>query len=271
MAEVPEVPVGTSVTCPLFRYHPPTLAQAIATLDNMYPGRFNLGVGTGEALNEAHFVDEWPDWGTRASMLVESIDVMRTLWTTDEYVGYDGNHYQYDAIKLYTRPKASIDIHWAAWGPQSCRLAGEHADHLLSVGPPEMFADRVIPGFETGIERSGRRLQSVDVSAEMAANYGDPDALVDEIRDCGEYIPDETELDTPDPRETQAVADERLATMSDAAVADASNITDDPDDFVDLIERYAEAGVTRVIVGSQCGDPEATIEVFEDHVIPRFA
>jgi len=135
MNEIPDVPVGTSVTCPTMRYRPPLIAQAVATLDNMYPDRFHLGVGVGEALNEAHFVEEWPDWGTRAGMLIEAIEVMRDLWNSEDYVSYDGDHFEYDGIKLYTPPRKKIDVHWAGWGPTSCRYAGRFADHLLTPRP----------------------------------------------------------------------------------------------------------------------------------------
>lgn len=154
MSEIPDVPVGTSVTCPMLRYRPPLLAQAIATLDNMFPGRIHLGVGTGEALNEAHFIDgEWPAWGARAGMLIETIDLMRKLWTAEEYVRHDGQYFTYDAIKLYTQPKTNVDIHWAAWGPQSCQAAGEYADHLITAASPEQIAEQLVPNLETGLER----------------------------------------------------------------------------------------------------------------------
>jgi G6PDH family F420-dependent oxidoreductase len=272
MSEVPEVPVGTSVTCPMLRYRPPLLAQMVATLDNMFPGRLHLGVGTGEALNEAHFVEgEWPDWGTRAGMLIETIDLLRDLWNSTEYVAHDGKYFTYDGIKLYTRPKEPIDVHWAAWGPQSCRAAGEYADHLLTATSPENIAENIVPNFETGLERAGRSLADAEVTTEMFASVGDPEALVAEIRERGEYIPDESELDTPDPRAVQAVADERLAEMSDEEIREANSITDDADEIVAKLERYEEAGVDRVLVGSTCGDPRATIETFADDVIPHFS
>ena len=272
MSEIPDVPVGTSVTCPMLRYRPPILAQMIGTLDNMFPGRLHLGGGTGEALNEAHFVDgEWPDWGTRAGMLIETIDLLRDLWNSAEYVAHDGEYFTYDGIKLYTRPKEPIDVHWAAWGPQSCRAAGEYADHLLTATSPENIAENIVPNFETGLERAGRSLADADVTTEMFVNVGDPEALVAEIRDRGEYIPDESELDTPDPRAVQAVADERLAEMSDEEIRETNSITDDTDEVVAELERYEEAGVDRVLVGSTSGDPRATIETFADDVIPHFS
>lgn len=270
MNEVPDVTVGTSVTCPMLRYRPPLLAQAVATLDNMYPGRLQLGVGTGEALNEAHFLgDEWPGWETRAEMMVESIDVMRSLWQSEEYVSFDGDHFQYDGIKLFTRPKAEIDVHWAAWGPRSCRYAGEHADHLLTASSPDKIRELILPNLRSGLDRSGRDLASVDVSTELTVNIGDPEELVEDIRERGEFIPI-AEVDNPDPRDIQTEAHAELARMSDEEIRDALTITEHPDEVIDLLERYEDAGATRVIVGSVCGDPRETIEAFSETILPHF-
>jgi coenzyme F420-dependent glucose-6-phosphate dehydrogenase len=266
--EIPEVPVGTSVTCPMLRHEPAEFAQAIATIDAMYPGRFNLGVGTGEAFNELPFLSEWPEWGERASMLAESIELMRDLWD-GEYIDFDGEHFQHEAIKLYTAPEEQIPIHWAGWGPRSCQLAGEVADHLLTNAGPSDLEDRIVPNLEKGLDRSGRSLADVDVSTEMAANVGDPDALVAEIRERGEHIP-RMERHEADPRAVQEAAHAELEGMSDEAVRETNNITDDPSDLVEQIEALEEAGATRVLVGSNCGDAQATIEVFEDDVLPAF-
>lgn len=271
MEAVPDVPVGTSVTCPIIRYDPALLAQAYATLDNMYPGRVNLGVGTGEALNEAPFYDgEWPDWGTRAGMLVEAIHLMKRLWSEDEYIHHDGEYYEYEDVKLYTRPKTEIDVHWAGWGPQSCRAAGKYADHLITAAPADLIAEQIVPNFRDGLEAADRSFDDADVTTEFAANYGDPASLVAEIRERGEYIPDDTELDNPDPRDIQRVADAELAETSDEAIRSANHITDDPETWVTALERLADAGVSRVLVGSTCGDPRATIDAFAEHVLPEF-
>jgi G6PDH family F420-dependent oxidoreductase len=268
MSEVPDVPVGTSVTCPMLRYRPPVFAQGIATLDNMYPGRFNLGVGVGEALNEAHFVDEWPDWDKRAEMLIESLEIYRKLWNSDTYLTHEGEHFEYERIKLYTPPREKIPIHWAGWGPKSTRYAGIHADHLATASEPEMIRDHIVPSFERGLEEAGRSLEEADVTTEFSANVGDPDEVVTEIRERGEYTPADTELDNPDPRSIQRVADNRLDDLSDAEIVDQFNITDNPANLVDELERYDEAGATRVLVGSVAGDPYETLEAFEEHVFP---
>lgn len=271
LSEVPDVPVGTSVTCPSFRYHPPLVAQAFATLDNMYPGRMNLGVGVGEALNGAHFYDdEWPDWGTRAHILVESIELINRLWEEEEYFSYDGDYVQYDEMKLYTRPKSEIPIHWAGWGPKSAELAGRFADHFLTTAGADRIESTLLPSFEEGLEMAGKDLTDVHVTTEVGANVGDPDELAAEIREMGEFTPADTELDNPDPRDIQRVADERLAELSDEEIVDMNNITDAPDDLVAELEAYDDAGVTRVLIGSKCGDPYETIEAFEEHVIPHF-
>jgi G6PDH family F420-dependent oxidoreductase len=271
MSEVPDVPVGTAVTCPTVRYHPPVLAQAIATLDNMFPGRFELGVGTGEALNEAHFYDgEWPGWGTLAGMLIETLDVMETLWNSDEYVGYDGDYYQYDDIKLYTQTKSDIPVHWAAWGPQSATCAGKYAGNLTTAASPDHISDLLVPNFEEGLEDGGRSPADAEVTTQMAAHFGDPDDIAAEIRAQGEHTPDDTELDNPDPRAIQEVADAELAELTDDEIIDANNVTDDPQDFVDYLGELEAAGVDRVQIVSKVGDPRDTIDAFADHVIPEF-
>ena len=271
MSEVPDVPVGTAVTCPTVRYHPPVLAQAIATLDNMFPGRFELGVGTGEALNEAHFYDgEWPEWGTLAGMLIETLDVMEALWDADGYVSYAGDYYEYEDIKLYTQTKGAIPTHWAAWGPQSARCAGKYAGNLTTVASPDHIADLLVPRFRAGLDEAGRSFADAHVMNQMSAHYGDPDELVARLRERGEHTPDDTELDNPDPRDIQAAADAELAEMSDAELADANNVTDNPEEFVDYIAELEDAGVTRVLVVSKVGDPRETIDAFADHVIPEF-
>lgn len=270
MNEIPDVPVGTSVSCPMLRYRPALFAQAVATLDNMYPGRLNLGVGVGEALNEAHFVDEWPGWGTRARMLVEAIDMMRQLWESEEYVTFDGDYFQHDHVKLYTRPKDRIPIHWAGWGPKSCELAGRFADHLLTVATPDALEKRIVPNLKAGIEKADRDFADVDVTSEFTANIGDPDELVAEIRDRGEHVPNESQLDNPDPRDIQRIANAELEEMSDAAIRDQQNITDDPEVLLEKLAAMEDAGATRVLVGSTCGDPHRTIDVFEEAIIPHF-
>ncbi|WP_255171518.1 LLM class flavin-dependent oxidoreductase [Natrononativus amylolyticus] len=264
---VPEVTVGTCVSCPTIRYEPPVLAQALATIDNAYPGRLEFGVGTGEALNEARFLDgEWPEWGTLAGMLVESLGLMETLWESEEYVSHDGEHYQYDEMKLYTKPRGEIPFHWAAWGPQSARCAGKYAGNLITAGDSDLIAETLAPAFEEGLAERSADADGT-ISVQLSAHVGDPDELVDELRRKGEYTPHD-ELETADPREIQRIADDCLEDVSDEELRRLNNVTDDPSELVSTVERLERAGVDRVIVVSKVGDPERTIDAIERDVRP---
>jgi coenzyme F420-dependent glucose-6-phosphate dehydrogenase len=271
MNEVPDVTAGTFVTCPMFRYHPPVLAQAIATIDNLYPGRFEFGVGTGEALNETPFVDgDWPDWETLADMLEETLDVVDLLWEADEYVSYDGDHFAYDDVRLYTQAKQPLETHWASWGPRSAYRAGRRTGNLMTASPPGLIENRLLPAFEDGLSDAGRSLADAHVSSQLAAHVGDPAEIVAAIRRKGEHTPHDTELDNPDPRDIQTAAEEELAGMSDEEVRDLNNVTDDPTDLVEDVAALESAGVTRVIFVSKAGDPRRTVDAIADHVMPEF-
>ncbi|MFB6135660.1 MAG: LLM class flavin-dependent oxidoreductase [Halobacteriaceae archaeon] len=273
MNEVPEVTVGPSVTCPMLRYRPPLLAQAVATLDNMYPGRFELGVGTGEAVNEAFFLDGgWPDWSTRAEMLLEALEVMDLLWDGDGFVSYRGEHFRYEDVKLYTRPKEEVPVLWSALGPRSCRLAGEFADGLLTIPGPEVetVADRVVENYRRGLERAGKAPSEGQITVQISANVGDPERYVEAVRENAWLLPLDTEMGNPDPRDIRRVAERRLAETSDRELLDLYNVTDDPEVLVDLFDRYDDSPVDRVIVEPLGADVEDTVAAFEDHVLGRY-
>ena len=112
------IKVGPWVTVPIgARYHPAIIAQAAATLDNMYPGRIMLGVGTGEALNERPFWnDRWPKWEERMDRLAEGIRLIRQLWDSKEPFKFEGKYFSSDFYYLYTKPRAKIPIYSSAMG-----------------------------------------------------------------------------------------------------------------------------------------------------------
>jgi coenzyme F420-dependent glucose-6-phosphate dehydrogenase len=145
--------LGTGVTCPTFRYHPAIIAQAAATAALMLPGRFFLGVGTGEALNEHVVGTRWPPYDVRAEMLEEAIEVIRALWT-GENVDHHGTHFTVENARLYTRPDEPPPIVVAAAGPAAAELAGRVGDGLIN-----FTADKsVIEGFEAaGQGRAGAK------------------------------------------------------------------------------------------------------------------
>ncbi|HZG36999.1 MAG TPA: TIGR03557 family F420-dependent LLM class oxidoreductase [Gaiellaceae bacterium] len=128
--------LGTGVTCPMIRTHPAIVAHAAATCAVMFEGRFFLGVGTGENLNEHVTGARWPAPDERLELLEESIEVMRALWTGDE-VTHRGKHYTVDHAKLYTVPDRPIPIAVAAAQPLAAKLAGRLGDALVNIAPDE--------------------------------------------------------------------------------------------------------------------------------------
>ena len=128
--------LGTGVTCPLIRTHPAIIAQAAATSAALMPGRFFLGVGTGENLNEHVLGDRWPNHEQRLEMLEEAVAVMRELWRGD-LVTHRGAHYTVDRARLYTVPEEPPPIAVAAGGPDAAELAGRIGDAFVSTAPDE--------------------------------------------------------------------------------------------------------------------------------------
>lgn len=126
--------VTTSVTCPTVRIHPAVLAQAAATAQLLFEGRFQFGVGSGEALNEHIFGDAWPSAPVRLEMLEEAIEVMRALWT-GELVRHRGTHYTVEAAQLYSLPEQPIPVLVSGFGPVATELAGRIGDGYCNVAP----------------------------------------------------------------------------------------------------------------------------------------
>jgi G6PDH family F420-dependent oxidoreductase len=122
------------VTCPIIRYHPAIVAQMAATTGTMSGGRFELGLGAGENLNE-HIVGEgWPPASTRHEMLAEAVDVIRELWDGG-YVTHHGEHFDVEDAKLYTLPDEPVPLYIAVSGSASVELALDRADGMVGIDP----------------------------------------------------------------------------------------------------------------------------------------
>lgn len=124
----------TYVTCPIKRYHPAVVAQKAATVAILSDGRFTLGVGSGENLNEHVVGGSWPPVNTRHEMLAEAVEIIQALWSGD-YVNYRGHHFEVDSARLWDVPEGGIRLGLAVSGPQSIALAAEKADVMIAVEP----------------------------------------------------------------------------------------------------------------------------------------
>jgi coenzyme F420-dependent glucose-6-phosphate dehydrogenase len=133
--------LGTGVTCPTMRIHPAIVAHAAATSAAMMPGRFFLGVGTGENLNEHILGSHWPAPDERLEMLEEAVEVIRLLWEGG-YQTNRGKHYTVENARLYTLPDEPPEIYVAASQPLAAELAGRIGDALVTVAPDKEIAER---------------------------------------------------------------------------------------------------------------------------------
>jgi len=148
---------GTAVTCPGFRYHPAVVAHAAATLGAMFPGRFWLGLGAGEALNEHVIGGEWPEIGIRSSMMFESIEIIDKLFS-GKVVKHTGEHFTLESAKLYTRPddEHRVPVYVATAGPVNAKKTGKFADGMITVGAADDKIGMLWGKFEEGAREVGK-------------------------------------------------------------------------------------------------------------------
>jgi G6PDH family F420-dependent oxidoreductase len=135
------ITVGTAVTCPTIRIHPAIIAQAAATAACLLPGRFLLGVGSGENLNEHIFADHWPEADVRQEMLEEAVEIIRLLWEGKQQSHY-GCHYTVENARIFTLPQSLPPIFIAAGGPKSAELAGRQGDGLIATSPEKEIVEK---------------------------------------------------------------------------------------------------------------------------------
>jgi len=146
---------GTGVTAPGFRYHPAILAQAAATLAAMYPGRFYLGIGAGEALNEHIVGSYWPEAATRSELLFEAIEVISKLFS-GKFVKHKGTHFTLESARLYTLPQTPPPIYVATSGPVNSERTGRLADGIITVGAADEKIHNLLGRFEKGAREAGK-------------------------------------------------------------------------------------------------------------------
>src|SRR4051794_24812139 len=140
IATATDLPITTGVTCPTIRTHPAIIAQAAATSAVMTGGRFNLGVGSGEALNEHILGSHWPEAEVRLEMLEEAIEVMRLLWSGGQQ-SHRGRHYTVENARLYDLPEQPVPVLVSGFGPKAVRLAARIGDGFCTVAPDKDSID----------------------------------------------------------------------------------------------------------------------------------
>ena len=257
------LPFGTGVTCPTYRYHPAIVAQAFASLATLAPGRVFLGVGSGEAVNEEAATGQWGDYTERADRLREAISLIRGLWTGD-WLQHEGRYYRTRQVRLYDPPPEPIPLYVAAGGPDSAQLSGEMGDGLITDAmravQPEMR-----DAWEAGARGAGRDPAQMPVLAEAFLVVGGEVERRESI-DKWRFLPHSWDrfVEEPDPR---AIRD-GAASVPAEQVAKGWVVSEDPEDHAKELIRLFERGVTQVFVHTGQSDQERFIDFYGRRVLP---
>jgi G6PDH family F420-dependent oxidoreductase len=203
IAATTSLQVSTAVTCPTVRIHPAIVAQAAATSAVMLDGRFELGVGSGEQLNEHVLGDPWPPTDVRLEMLEEAVEVIRLLWSGDE-VSHRGRHYTVEDARLYTVPSTPPQIHVSGFGPKATDLAAKIGDGYVTTSPTADLVTRYRDGGGTAPVSAGLKVcwgPDRDACVELAHHLwrtgGVPGELSQELR-TPQLFEQAAELVTPE-------------------------------------------------------------------------
>ncbi|HMO58562.1 MAG TPA: TIGR03557 family F420-dependent LLM class oxidoreductase [Roseiflexaceae bacterium] len=147
---------GPGVTCPSFRYHPAIVAQAAATQAAMTPGRFWLGLGSGEALNEHVFGGYWPEPHIRLQMMQEAIGIIKKLFSGKVARHDDGKYFKMERVKLWTLPERPVPILVATAGPITAEWTGQQCDGIITPGAGLDKLRMLLGKFADGARKAGK-------------------------------------------------------------------------------------------------------------------
>lgn len=258
IAQVTErLEVGTGVTCPTIRIHPVIIAQAAATVAAMMPGRFFLGVGTGENLNEHILGDRWPAYQIRADMLEEAIEVIRLLWEGGMQSHY-GEYYTVENARLYTLPETPPPLMVAASGTDSARLAGKFSDGLISVVPDAEVVKEFNKHADGSLPRYGKLTicwaESEKEARKTAYHYWRNAALKGGLA---------SELPLP------SQFDGASKNVTEEDVAEVILCGSEPQIFLDSIQKFSDAGYDHIYIHQVGQDQEGFFKFFEKHLAPE--
>jgi G6PDH family F420-dependent oxidoreductase len=257
LSQACSLPITTAVTCPTVRIHPAVIAQAAATSAVLTGGRFRLGVGTGEALNEHIFGDAWPEADVRLEMLEEAVEIIRALWQGGT-VSHRGKHYTVENARIYTLPEKPVEILVSAFGPKAIEVAARIGEGFVSTMPDgdaiKQFrsqggGDRVCQGgFKAAYadsEAEGARL-----AYEKWPNAGVPGEL-SQVLPSPKHFEQASELVTPD------------------MVKEAFVCGNDPEAHLEQIDEYARAGFDEVYVANTGPHWAGLFDLYAKHVLPK--
>ncbi|HEV2635238.1 MAG TPA: LLM class F420-dependent oxidoreductase [Actinocrinis sp.] len=251
------IPLMTYVTCPTVRYHPAVVAQKAATVQLLAEGRFRLGLGAGENLNEHVVGRGWPAADVRHEMLEEAVEIIRDLFT-GKYVTRHGKHFQVDSARLWDVPEQPPPIGIAVSGEQSCELAGRLADLVIAVEPERGL-------LEAFARHGGAGKASV---GQIPVSYDpDRDAAVARAHEQFRWFGGGWKVNAELPGTAAFAGASQFVRPED--VADSIPCGNDVDEFVQAVKAYADAGFTEVALVQVGGDAQQPFFGWaQDHLLP---
>lgn len=249
--------IGTGVTCPMIRIHPAIVAHAAATVACLMPGRFFLGVGTGENLNEHVLGAKWPAPDERLEMLEEAVEVIRLLWQGG-YQTHRGKHYTVENLCIFDLPDEPIEVAVAAMQPQAAELAGRIGDSLVNVAPKKEIVEK----FEEGGGKSKPKYGQITVcyakskdDAKKTAFEVWPNALVE----------GSASQELPLPSDFEQLVKGREADELEGTLT----LGPDVDEYVDKVKEYVKAGYTHVYFHHVGPDQDAFLTFAQNELLPK--
>jgi coenzyme F420-dependent glucose-6-phosphate dehydrogenase len=249
--------LGTGVTCPTMRIHPAIIAQAAATSAAMMPGRFFLGVGTGENLNEHILGHRWPPHDIRLAKLEEAVKVIRLLWQ-GETCTHRGQHYTVENARIYTLPDELPPIMVAASGQHAAEVAGRIGDGLINVAPVEDIVEYFQKAGGNGKPRYGQLTvcwaQDEAAGRRMAHEYWPNSGVQGELSQ---------ELPSP------AFFEQAAKMVREEDIAEKIPCGPDPERHIKQIKAFVEAGFDHVYIHQIGPDQEGFFQFYERHVLPK--
>jgi coenzyme F420-dependent glucose-6-phosphate dehydrogenase len=257
VAQVTErIEVGTGVTCPTQRIHPAIIAHASATAAAMLPGRFWLGIGSGENLNEHILGERWPETAVRQERMVEAIEVIRKLWE-GHLTSHHGKHYTVENARLYTLPEEPPPIYIATAGERATQIAGELGDGMYGLVPDPSVVEQFDKAGGQGKPKVGQIhvcwAESEDEAKKTALKYW-PNAVVG-----GNLV---WELPLPSHfREASEWADED-------AIAEEIVCATDAGPFVEAAKEFVDAGYDHVFFHQIGPQQDEFLRFSESEILP---
>ncbi|MCB1447561.1 MAG: glucose-6-phosphate dehydrogenase (coenzyme-F420) [Rhizobiaceae bacterium] len=263
------ITIGTSVVTPTFRYHPSIVAQAVATLGALHPGRIVLGVGTGESLNEVPSTGlDWPGFREREGRLREAVALMRRLWT-EERVSHHGPYYRTENATIYDRPEKPVPIYMGASGPKAAFMAGELGDGFICTSGknPDLYRETLLPNLERGRKAAGVGMEGLDLMIEMKVSFDtDRDAALANTRFWAALaLSAEEKMGVEDPVEMERLAD----ALPLERAASRWIVCDAVEPLIEALRPYVELGFRHLVFHAPGPDQGRFLRLFAERAMPR--